>query len=509
MTVRDRFVQSVPRVGRLLISSPQGHSGKTIVTVGLCRLLSRRGLSVQPFKKGPDFIDPSWLTLAAGRSCRNLDLFLIPKERLTQAFKQACEETDLAIVEGAMGLYDGLDTHETTAEIARLLDIPILLVVNTSRMTSSIAAMVKGYQLFQTDIKIAGVILNYVSGSRHEKKLKDAVEQHCEIPVVGSIPKDEGLRITERHLGLIPCPESSDAESVVERIGDNLESYLDLDHILAIAREFGPPHPSPLPPGKREDNGRPLRPGERETEKTSLPNEVRGLAGDSRVVKDDGGGQEIRAKIGILRDRAFNFYYPENLEALTNENAELIFINSFEDRLPEVNGLYIGGGFPEFFLKELEKNRGLRRDIAKAVESGLPVYAECAGLMYLCRSIFWQGRSYEMVGIIPAEVRISGKPEGHGYVVAEVIGENPLFPIGLALRGHEFHHSNVSIKNGVEFAYEIRRGHGIDGKRDGILYKNMFAAYTHLHALGTPCWAEAFASLAAREGKFGRREVYG
>ena len=509
MTVRDRFVQSAPRVGRLLISSPQGHSGKSIVTVGLCRLLRRRGLSVQPFKKGPDYIDPSWLTIAAGRSCRNLDLFLIPEERLIQAFKQACEGTDLAIVEGAMGLYDGLDTHQTTAEIARLLNIPIFLVVNTSRMTTSIAAMVKGYQLFQTDIKISGDILNYVSGSRHEEKLRDAVEQHCEIPVVGSIPKDEGLRITERHLGLIPCPESSDAESAVERIGDKLESCLDVDGILAIAREFGPPHPSPLPPGEREDNGRPLPPGERETEKTPLPNGVRKLTGDSHLAhdKDNRGGQGIRAKIGILRDRAFNFYYPENLEALMNANAELIFINSFEDRLPEVDGLYIGGGFPEFFLKELEKNRGLRKDIASAVEAGLPVYAECAGLMYLSQKIHWQGRSFEMVGIIPAEVRISEKPEGHGYVVAEVIRENPLFPIGLALRGHEFHHSNVSIKNGVEFACEIRRGHGIDGKRDGVLYKNVFAAYTHLHALGTPSWAEAFVSLAAKEGKVRRRQI--
>jgi cobyrinic acid a,c-diamide synthase len=468
-------------------------------------LLKRRGLSVQPFKKGPDYIDPSWLTIAAGRSCRNLDLFLIPEETLIQAFKQACEGTDLAIVEGAMGLYDGLDTHETTAEIARLLNIPIFLVVNTSRMTTSIAAMVKGYQLFQTDIKIAGVILNYVSGIRHENKLRDAVEQHCEIPVVGSIPKDEGLRIAERHLGLIPCPESSDAESAVEHIGDKLESCLDLGRILAIAREFGPLHPVPLPPVEREDNGCPFPLGERETKKTSLPNGVRGLAGDSRVVKDDNGGQEIRAKIGILRDRAFNFYYPENLEALMNANAELILINSFEDRLPEVDGLYIGGGFPEFFLKELEKNRGLRKDIASAGEAGLPVYAECAGLMYLSQKIHWQGRSFEMVGIIPAEVRISEKPEGHGYVVAEVIRENPLFPIGLALRGHEFHHSNVSIKNGVEFAFEIRRGHGIDGKRDGVLYKNVFAAYTHLHALGTPSWAEAFVSLAAKEGKFRRR----
>jgi cobyrinic acid a,c-diamide synthase len=204
-------------------------------------------------------------------------------------------------------------------------------------------------------------------------------------------------------------------------------------------------------------------------------------------------------------DQVFNFYYPENLEALKEAGAELLTINSLKDRLPPIDGLYIGGGFPEFFLEELEANRALRQDIAEAVEDGLPVYAECAGLMYLCRKIHWQGQSYEMVGVIPAEVQVSEKPEGHGYVIAEIIDENPLFPTGLAIRGHEFHHSKVSIKNDVKFAYQIRRGHGIDGKRDGILYKNMFAAYTHLHSLGTPCWAEAFVSLAAREGKFERR----
>jgi cobyrinic acid a,c-diamide synthase len=479
----DHLVHGDRTFGCLLISSPQGHSGKTIVTIGLCNALKRKGLSVQPFKKGPDFIDPSWLTIAAGRSCRNLDLFLIPKERLIKSYEQACEKVDLAIVEGAMGLYDGLDTQETTAEIARLLNIPIILVVNTSRMTSSIAAMVKGFQLFQTDIKIAGVILNYVSGSRHEKKLRDAVEQYCGIPVVGSLPKDQDLRIIERHLGLIPSQESGEAKSLVERIGHKLKSHLDLDRILAIAQEFSPPHPFPLPPKETGING------------GSCP------AGDMDGLRS----HERRAKIGIMRDRAFNFYYPENLEALENAGAQLIFINSFTDRLPKLDALYIGGGFPEFFLEALEGNRQLRQNMAEAIEEGLPVYAECAGLMYLCRKIRWRDRSYEMVGVIPAEVEVSEKPEGHGYVTAEVIDENPLFPIGLSIRGHEFHHSKVSMKNGVKFAYQINRGHGIDGQRDGVLYKNIFAAYTHLHALGTPSWAEAFVSLAAKEGKFGRR----
>ncbi len=481
MVSRDRFLQNDHHFGSLLISSPQGRSGKTVVTIGLCNALKRKGLSMQPFKKGPDYIDPSWLTVATGRSCRNLDLFLIPEDRLLESFHRSCEGVNLAIVEGAMGLYDGLDSYGTTAEIACLLNLPILLVVNTSRMTTSIAAMVKGYQLFQTDVKIAGVILNYVSGRRHEEKLRGAVEQHCGIPVVGSIPRDPDLQIVERHLGLIPSLESDGAMSLVERIGKKLESHLDLEGILAIAKEFRPPLPVPFPSGERKE--------ERED-------------------------RPIKVRIGIMRDRAFNFYYPENLEALEKEGAQLVFINSFMDRLPEVDGLYFGGGFPEFFLEDLEKNRELREDIARAIEADLPVYAECAGLMYLCRNIHWQGRSYEMVGTIPAEVQLSKKPEGHGYAVVEVTDGNPFFPVGLTLRGHEFHHSSLSRPGDLRFAYQVKRGEGVHRQRDGIVYKNLFASYVHLHALGTPEWAHGFVSLASKEKRSNpgvnplKREVY-
>jgi cobyrinic acid a,c-diamide synthase len=460
LTNPDRFF------GCLSISAPQGRSGKTIITIALCDIFKRRGLSVQPFKKGPDYIDPSWLTIATGRSCRNLDPFLIPEDKLIQAFEQACEDTDLALVEGAMGLYDGLDDHKTTAEIAHLLNLPILLVVNTSRMTGSIAAMVKGYQLFRTDIKIAGVILNYVSGLGHEEKLRNAVEQHCGIPVVGGVPRDADLLIAERHLGLIPAPESEESKLLVERIGHQLEPCFDIDRILSIARTVKAPPPFPLPLGER-DGGR--------------------------------GSQASIAKIGVLRDRVFNFYYPENFEALKKAGAQLLFIDSLTDRLPELDGLYIGGGFPEFFLKELERNDGLRKDIAGTVERGLPVYAECAGLMYLCRSIRWQGRSYEMAGIISADVELSPKPEGHGYVIAKVVEENGLFPVGFTVRGHEFHHSTLFHLNGSRFAYQMVRGHGITGREDGILYKNLFASYLHLHALGTPEWAKGFVDLACKE----------
>ena len=485
MAMGGRVGSSDQHFGRLLISSPQGHSGKTIVTVGLCDVFKRRGLSIQPFKKGPDYIDPSWLTVAAGRSCRNLDLFLIPEDRLLPSFQQSCKGVNLAIVEGAMGLYDGLDSHGTTAEIARLLNIPILLVINTTRMTSSIAAMVTGYQHFQKDIPIAGVILNYVSGTRHESKLRNAVDQYCGIPVVGSIPKDQDLRIIERHLGLIPSLESGEAEWLVERIGRKLELQLDLDNIFKIARSF-------------KTNFKTTS-----DDPTAFPNSPFEKIRDEVKVR-----RAKTVRIGILRDRAFNFYYPENFEALVNEGAELLFIDSFKDCLPKVDGLYIGGGFPEFFLKELEGNRSLRQDIAEAVQEGLPVYAECAGVMYLCRSISWQNRSYEMVGIIPAEVQLSEKPEGHGYVVAEVMIENPIFPVGLTIRGHEFHHSSLVNLNGLQFAYRILRGQGMTGKRDGIIYKNLFASYIHLHALGTPEWAKGFVSLASKEKRVTRKFLH-
>jgi cobyrinic acid a,c-diamide synthase len=440
-----------------------------MLSLALCATLTKRGLSVQPFKKGPDYIDPSWLTGASGRSCRNLDHFLMSEETLLASFQQACQGADLALIEGAMGLYDGLDSAGwgSTAHLARLLNTPVILVVNTARMTGSIAAMVTGYQRFQPDINIAAVILNNVSGSRHERKLKAAVEQYCRIPIVGSVPRDPDLHVDERHLGLMPFSETLDSESIVERVCHKIEPHLDLDGVLAIAGRF----------------------------KSDLAMNTTSPTTSERL-----------ARIGVMLDPVFNFYYPDNLEALSSAGAELVFINSLRHRLPEIDGLYIGGGFPEFFLESLEANHGLRQDIADAVEDGLPVYAECAGLMYLCRSIGWQGRRHEMVGVFPADVEISQHPQGHGYVVAEVTGENPLFPIGLTLRGHEFHHSKLSKLDGLDFTFRIRRGRGIDGEVDGIVYKNVFAAYTHLHALGTPEWAEAFISLACRERK-GQRAV--
>jgi len=450
---------------QIVISACQGHSGKTTVSVGLCAAWAERGLIVQPFKKGADYIDPSWLTAASNRACRNLDAFLMPKETVLRSFQRACQRTDLALIEGVMGLYDSYDTggEGSTAWVARLLGAPVILLINASRMTRSVAAMVTGYQRFEPDTWIAGVILNNVSLSGHRRKLMAAIERYCDIPVLGSIPSDSSFAIAEQHLGLRPYKATEDAPSIIKRLRDNIKGYLDLDGILAIARK-----------GEAQ-----LMPGVSETQR----------------------GAPL-VQIGVMFDRAFNFYYPENLEALYQAGANLVFIDSLQDqRLPDIDGLYIGGGFPELFPRELEANSQLRQDVAQAVEGGLPVYAECAGLMYLCQGIRWQHQRYEMVGVIPSEVEMCSQTQGHGYVVAEVTRENPWLPVGLTVRGHQFHFSRLSNPSDLDFAYRMKRRRENDPKVDGIVYKNLFAAYTHLHTYSVPLWAESFVSLALRERK--------
>ena len=441
---------SVIATPRIMIAAPQGRSGKTLSTIVLCAALKERGLVVQPFKRGPDYIDPSWLTAACGRSCRNLDSVLMPESIVIQSFQSSCNQADLAVIEGAMGFYDGFDAEGSgsTARIARLLHCPVILVINASRMTRSVAAMVSGYQHFEPDTPVSGVILNYVSGSRHERKLVSAIENYCNIPVLGCIPRESSLQITERHLGLIPSVEAVEAEATIEHIRLCVAPHLDLDRILDIARS-AQPFKTSIPPASRD--------------------------------------KPVTVRIGVIRDRAFNFYYPENLEALVEAGGELIFINSFWDQqLPDIDALYIGGGFPEMFLPELTDNEGLRRDIARAVKNDLPVYAECAGLMYLCRTVCRQGKAYPMVGAIPADIDMSLKPRGHGYVKVEITEQNPFFPVGLTFYGHEFHHSGIISADNLSLAYRISGGHGITGNHDGIVYRNILASYTHLHARSVP-----------------------
>jgi cobyrinic acid a,c-diamide synthase len=464
------MLAAVPRV---VLAAPYGRSGKTTVAVGLGAALAARGLVVQPFKKGPDYIDPSWLSAAAGRPCRTLDAFLMGRETLTAAFARGTvggpAPADVAVVEGAMGLYDGLDLEGSgsTATVARWLQAPVLLVVNAQRMTRSVAAVVQGYQHFEADSGIAGVILNNVARERHRDMLVGSIERYCKIPVVGVLPHASCLAIPDRHLGLVPLGENEANVRAIAAARQAVEDGFDLAAVLAIARSAPPldlPELSAAPPGER-------------------------------VI------------VGVLRDRAFSFYYPENLEALEQAGAHLVFVDTLHDiSVPAMDALYAGGGFPEVFASELESNRPLRAELLRRIENGLPVYAECGGLMYLSQSLSAAGTSAAMVGALPCTVRMMPRPQGHGYVEAVVEGENPFFALGTVLRGHEFHNSHTMVSADAGCAYRVTRGQGLGQGRDGLVHRNVLASYTHLHALATPEWAPALVAAAIRHsGRSGDR----
>ena len=460
---------------RVVISAAHGRSGKTTVSIGLAAALAKRGLKVQPFKKGPDYIDPSWLTAAAGNYCRNLDLFMMGQDGIKGVFNAGSIGADVNIIEGNKGLYDSIDIEgeNSTANIARILNAPVILVIDSARMTRGIAALVNGYKNFEPDINIAGVILNNVSGSRHEAKLRAALERYCQIEVVGSLPRSSQLNIPERHLGLIPQKEDSELIPAIENISNIVETNINIDRIIEIARNA----PQKLRVASCEFKVLNPKP---ETRNPKLKPEVR---------------------IGVPLDRAFSFYYLENFDALRNAGAEIVFFDAINDKnLPDVDGLYIGGGFPEMFMNEIEANSSLRRDIHTAIDAGMPVYAECGGLMYLSRSISWNGDVKKMVGVLPCDIEMTKKVQAHGYTVLQKIN-------GEELRGHEFHYSRVRNLGDVKFLYKVIRGKGIDGKNDGIIYKNVIASYAHLHAIGSPQWAEEFVELirAAKREKEGYR----
>jgi cobyrinic acid a,c-diamide synthase len=478
-------------LSRLVIAAPQGRSGKTTVTLGLCAALTERGLAVQPFKKGPDYIDPSWLSEAAGRTCRTLDpFFLISQEEVQRAFLRGASRADVSLIEGNHGLYDSLDDDGTgsTAVVARWLQAPVILVVNTARMSRSVAALVQGYQTFEPDTHIAAVILNNVghstpdggdstlSGthSRHERKLRSAIERHCHIPVVGAIPRSDRLTIPDRHIGLVPRAEDDALIPAVEACRRAVEQHVDLDAVLSIARA-APPLPI---------TGYGLR-----------ISDFRSAVSNSQSPAPD---PQSKIVIGVIRDRAFTFYYPENLEALVEAGAELVFIDALCDTsLPNLDALYIGGGFPEMFMQELSTNRRLRLDVRSAARNGLPIYAECGGLMYLARRIIWGGRSAEMVGVLPCDVEMTDRPQGHGYVLAESVDGNPFLATGTTIRGHEFHNSRlVNWQGDLPTGYHLVRGNGLGGGHDGLVYRNVLASYTHLHAAGSPGWAEGLVARA-------------
>jgi cobyrinic acid a,c-diamide synthase len=458
-------------VNRLFISAAHKSCGKTTLCIGLCAALRARGEAVQPFKKGPDYIDPLWLGLAAGRPCYNLDPYLSDAEEIRAEFACRMAGASLGVVEGNKGLYDGLalDGSNSNAALAAVLGAPVVLVIDARGMTRGIAPLILGYQAFDRNIRIAGVILNQLGGARHEAKLRAVIAHYTGVPVLGAVQHDERMTIVERHLGLVPSNEAVAARERVEEIAACVAAQVDLDRLLAVAREAPPLAAAPGPAG-----GAAPRPG-------APP-----------------------VRVGIARDAAFGFYYPGDLEALRAAGAELIAFDALRDRrMPEVDGLFIGGGFPETHMDALAANGDLRAQVRKAIEAGLPAYAECGGLMYLARGIEWNGRRAEMVGVVPADIVMHARPVGRGYVHLRQTGRG-LWPAPRAgeaalIRAHEFHYSSVeNLPAGAEFAYEVERGHGIDGRHDGILYKNLLASYTHLRDVAGNRWARRFVDFVRR-----------
>ena len=421
--------------------------GKTTVTMGLVGALTRRGLRVQPFKAGPDYIDPTYHTRAAGVPCRNLDTWLVPGPGVVELFARAMRGMDIAVAEGVMGLFDGrssLSEEGSSAELAKLLGLPVVLVVDASAVARSIAATVLGFQSFDPQLQLAGVVLNGTGSERHASLCREAIEATTGIPVLGALPRRDDLKLPERHLGLIPTVEEATGEAVFQRITDMVEAAIDVERLLGLARMAavspegaGLFPPEPVPP---------------------------------------------RACIAVAMDRAFSFYYRDGLDLLEAWGAELAPFSPLEDTElpPEATGVYIGGGFPELYARELAANQGMARSLRQAAQRGVPIYAECGGLMYLGQSLVdFDGAAHPMVGLVPACSHLTDTRLTLGYRTLRALSDGPLLRRGQEVRGHEFHLSRLEREApAAEAAYDVADQ---PGQREGFQRGSVLASYVHLH----------------------------
>lgn len=442
-----------------MIAGTQSGVGKTTLTLGILGALRRKGIRVQPFKVGPDYIDGSYHTAIAGLPCRNLDAWLLPGREVTRSFARAMAHADLGVIEGVMGLFDGNGRGDrcSSAHIARLLRCPVLLVVDGSASSSSVGAQALGFRHFDPRVRIEGVLVNRVSGAKHASWCAAAIRR-AGMRLLGSIPSDPSVALPQRHLGLVPEPERASGGTGADATGsslraivDHVERHVDLERILLIARY------------------------------ATMPS---GTAGDrdwTAKASKAGPRPQDRPTIGVAYDSAFHFYYRDGLEALEREGATLRFFSPLAGEFPDCDALYVGGGFPETHLDALEASASTRR-IRVFCESGAPVLAECGGLMYLTRGIEdFEGRRGRMVGFLDAETRMVRKLT-LAYTIARAQGDTLLVPAGRSVRGHEFHSSTIeAVPRDARFAYRMIVGTGIDGRRDGWSEGGVVASYMHTH----------------------------
>jgi cobyrinic acid a,c-diamide synthase len=456
---------------RLVIAGVSSGVGKTTFTIGLMAALKKRGLNVQGFKCGPDYIDTSFHTAVTERPSRNVDSWMFTKDVMKEVYIQGSNGADISIIEGVMGFYDGksaTSNQGSTAEISMLLDCPTVLVVDCSKMARSAAAIVKGYQLLEPRVNIVGVIANKVGSSGHYKIIKEAVEQECGVPVCGYLLNDSSVKMPERHLGLVPSIERGDLNALFLKLAELVENTIDVNKLLQLSMR------KPL-----ESN-----------------------VTDSIFKQRPSKG----VKLAIAKDRAFSFYYQENLELLEAYGAECLYFSPLKgEPIPEeADGLYIGGGFPEQFAKELSEQGAVTQSIKKRIEQGLPTLAECGGFMYLAESIeTLEGKQYPMVGVIPGKIKMGDKLAAIGYREITGLPGNFLFNDKLIARGHEYHYSSYYSSNTSRYSYHTK---GVFGEgNEGYLTNNLIAGYTHIHFASCPELVENFIEKCVEMKNHGSR----
>jgi cobyrinic acid a,c-diamide synthase len=444
----------------IYISAAHKSSGKTIISIGLARVISNLNYNIQVFKKGPDYIDMNWLSLASRSNCYNLDFNTQTKNEIKGFYES--KKLNFNLIEGNKGLYDGVNVHgkDDNSAMSILLKVPVILVIDTEGITRGIAPLLQGYINFEKKCNIVGVILNKVKTERHEKKLINSVKQYTDLQILGVIRKTKELEITERHLGLIPPNENLIAEKKIDTISKIILDSIDKKAFAKIGI------------GLKEKN---ISINKRNKSKEQI---------NSRV------------KVGIIRDKSFGFYYLDDIEMFSQYGAELININSTKTKqLPKIDALFIGGGFPEINAEKISKNKNLMKSINNFIKSGGVCYAECGGLMYLSNSIKYKNKSYKMVGVIPGNIKMSKKPVGRGYVKLLINKSHPWkLKINAAVNAHEFHHASINFKSNIKFkyAYNMKRGYGINGSNDGFQYKNLLANFSHLRHTKKNPWIKHF-----------------
>ena len=435
------------------IAGLKGGSGKTLISVALARLWTKGGFLVGPFKKGPDYIDLEWLSLASRAPCYCLDAYLMTGGTLKKIFTTSHQKADILLIEGNRGVFDGLDSKGSYsfAKIAKILNIPIILVIDCTKMTATAAALVKGVQAIDPNLRIAGVILNQLSGSRHERVTSEAIQYFTKLPILGTIPRLQDIKFLERPLGLIPPQELSNSQEILDAFATRLAPHLKLEEIFRIAQK--PDH------------------------RVSVSDCIENLPPSSTNT----------TKIGIIRDRAFHFYYEENLSLFRAKGASLIFLDALRDKsLPQgIQGLYIGGGFPERFAKDLAKNLAFKNSLKQAILEGLPVYAECGGLLYLSESLTLNVQEFPMVGVFPFRFCLEPTPQAHGYTAFRPVIKNPYYRLNSVVRGHEFRYArlqNPEILDNTPLLFQMERGKGLGKGKDGVMFRNTLGSFQHTHA---------------------------